>query len=247
MRAFMFDLDGTLSDSVPIILRTSRLTCAELGIETDDATLLNQVGLPMLQTGEMFLGPGRGQEYVDCYYRHYDPEGLQPFPGVPQMLKELKQAGFILALVTSRRQDSTLDSLRRIGIGQMFEKVVCYEDTLNHKPHPEPLRFCCGEVGCAPDQALYVGDSIYDVECATAAGLWSCGVTWGVAGPEKMAAQHPVYLARSVPELHDRLLNINTGKHLPSLEALLGREDGEAEGDGDGDQHLPTLNELLSR
>ena len=224
MRAFMFDLDGTLSDSVPIILRTSRLACQELGIRTTDEELIRQIGLPMSRTGEMFLGPGRAQEYIDCYYRHYDASGLQPFPGVPEMLRDLKQAGFILALVTSRRQDSTFDSLRRTGLEGLFERVVCYEDTRNHKPHPEPLRFCCGEVGAAPDDSLYVGDSIYDMECADAAGLWTCGVTWGVAGEEGMTAKNPVYLARSVAELHDKLLNINTGKHLPTVAELLARE-----------------------
>ncbi|MBR2782609.1 MAG: HAD-IA family hydrolase [Firmicutes bacterium] len=224
MRAFMFDLDGTLSNSVPIILRTARLACAELGIDASDDQLRDQIGLPLFQTGETFLGPGRGQEYVDCYYRHYDPTGLEAFPGVREMLTDLKQAGFTLALVTSRRQDSTEDSLRRTGLEGLFERVVCYEDTLNHKPHPEPLRFCCGEVGCAPDVSLYVGDSIHDMECADAAGLWTCGVTWGVAGEAGMAEYGPVYLAHSVDELHDKLLNINTGKYLPSVADLLARE-----------------------
>ena len=241
MRAFMFDLDGTLSNSVPVIIRTAKLACAELGIETSEEELLNQIGLPMSRTGEMFLGPGRGQEYIDCYYRHYDPEGIVGFPGVPEMLADLRQAGFKLAVVTSRRRDSTLDSLRRIGIEDMFERVICCEDTLNHKPHPEPLRFCCSEIGCAPDVSLYVGDSIYDMECANAAGLWSCGVTWGVAGEEGMAAQHPVYLAHTVAELHDKLLNINTGKYLPTADELMARSQ-----QSDSDQP-PTLDELLGR
>ncbi len=130
MRAFMFDLYGTLSNSVPIILRTSRLACKELGIEVSDEVLQHQIGLPMTLTGEMFLGPGRAQEYIDCYYRHYDPSDLTAFPGVPEMLADLKQAGFTLALVTSRRQDSTFDSLRRIGIADMFELMrTRYEGT----------------------------------------------------------------------------------------------------------------------
>ena len=212
-----------MSDSVPVILRTARAACAELGVEADDQLLRAQIGLPLFQTGEDFLGQGRGQEYVDCYYRHYDPAGLAAFPGVPEMMADLQRAGFILALVTSRRRDSTLDSLSRIGLTDAFQKVVCCEDTLNHKPHPEPLRFCCGEVGCAPADALYIGDSVHDMECAEAAGLWSFGVTWGVAGFDAMAAQNPVYLVKSVPELHDRLLNINTGKHLPGLDELLAR------------------------
>lgn len=224
MKAFMFDLDGTLSNSVPIILRTARLACRELGIEVSDEVLKQQIGLPMTRTGEAFLGPGRAQEYIDCYYRHYDPSDLTAFPGVPEMLADLKDAGFTLALVTSRRQDSTFDSLRRIGIADAFDRVVCFEDTKNHKPHPEPLRFCCGEVGCAPDVSLYVGDSVYDMECADAAGLWTFGVTWGVAGETGMAQKNPVYLARSVEELHDKLLNINTGKFLPTVEDLLTRE-----------------------
>ena len=223
MRAFMFDLDGTLSNSVPVILRTARAACAELGIEASDEVLRQQIGLPMTHTGELFLGPGRAQEYIDCYYRHYDPSDLQAFPGVKEMLIDLKEAGFTLALVTSRRQDSTLDSLRRTGLEGLFDCVVCFEDTLNHKPHPEPLRYCCGEVGCGPDDSLYVGDSIYDMECADAAGLWTFGVTWGVAGEEGMAAKHPVYIAHTVAELRDKLLNINTGKHLPGVDELLAR------------------------
>ena len=223
MRAFMFDLDGTLSNSVPVIMRTARLACDELGLELSDDTLRGQIGLPLFQTGETFLGPGRGQEYVDCYYRHYDPTGLTAFPGVKEMLVDLRAAGFILAIVTSRRQDSTEESLRLTGLEGLFDRVVCYEDTKNHKPHPEPLRFCCSEVGSAPDISLYVGDSVHDMECADAAGLWTCGVTWGVAGEEGMAQYGPVYLAHSVAELHDKLLNINNGKYLPTVADLLAR------------------------
>ena len=223
MRGLMFDLDGTLSNSVPLICRTSQLAFAELGLEFREKQVRDFIGRPLLEAGEAHLGPGRGQEYVDAYYRHYDARGLQAFPGAREMLEDLKAAGFSLAIVTSRRQDSTWESLKIIGLEGLFQQVVCFEDTCHHKPHPEPLRFCCGEIGVAPDQALYVGDSIYDIQCAEAAGLWSCGVTWGVAGEEMMKQANPVYLCHSMAQLHDRLLNINTGKHLPTMEDLLKR------------------------
>ena len=120
MKAIMFDLDGTLSNSVPIICRTAQAAFAELGLEFDLAQIRDFIGRPLVEAGEAYLGPGRGQEYVDAYYRHYDASDLAAFPGAREMLLDLRAAGFKLAIVTSRRRDSTEESLRLTNLDGLF-------------------------------------------------------------------------------------------------------------------------------
>jgi len=96
MTAFLFDLDGTLHDSVPVICHVSQLAYAELGLERSLEEIKKTIGVPLVKTGEELFGPGNGDLYRLTYQRIYqEQESLFPlraFPGIPEMLSALRES-----------------------------------------------------------------------------------------------------------------------------------------------------------
>ena len=97
MNAFLFDLDGTLSDSVPQIMHTLRRTFDDMGMKATDEELMLTIGVPLVDTGEKFLGKGRGLEFADRYralFLEDDPMfPIRAFDGIPEMLRALRAKG----------------------------------------------------------------------------------------------------------------------------------------------------------
>jgi pyrophosphatase PpaX len=209
MTAYLFDLDGTLADSLPIILQSSRLALAELGREASDARIISLIGMPLLETGELLLGPGQGELYRDCYHKHFtslDTGCLTAFPGLAELLARLQAAGGKLACVTSKRQQPAEISLTRIGLLPYFPVLVSAENTERHKPDAAPALTALHLLGAQGEKAVFIGDSIFDIGCANNAGLLSCGVTWGAGTEAELREAGAAYIAHNVAELSAILL-----------------------------------------
>lgn len=201
---FLFDLDGTLADSVPLILACSKRTQAELAIPWDEGRQLSLIGKPIWEIGAAIAGPGQEQHYIDVYQKHYHHmhDALcQPFPGIPQLLQQLQQAGATLAVVTSRRQEGTYRSLEHMGLTNYFQAIICAEQSASHKPEPGPALVALAQLGKDPTKAVFIGDSFYDLRCGRQAGTQTCGVTWGAGTLESIQAEMPDYIATTVADL----------------------------------------------
>ena len=109
MAAFIFDLDGTLANTIPIIRRVARITSEQYGIPTTDEDIDRYIGVPLIVTGEEVLGKGRGEEYTLAYAKNYQAHKseLQAFPGIVPMLQALAEAGAKMAIATSKREKPT--------------------------------------------------------------------------------------------------------------------------------------------
>ena len=212
MTAFLFDLDGTLNDSIGLIVQSSRETYAELGIPGTDDDILDTIGVPLLTTGETKLGPGRGQEYLSCYLRHYDANRplfpTKAYDGSAEMLAELRRAGGKLALVTAKRRDMTRDNLQAIGLIDAFDVIVDFSSTAKHKPDPEPALFALEQLGESADNAWFIGDSVHDLGCALQARIGTVAVLWGAGREKEIAALHPDYMVATMDELCALLLRL---------------------------------------
>jgi len=209
---FLFDLDGTLADSVPLILACSKLTHQELNIPWDEVRMKNLIGVPLLETGEILAGKGNGKTFFDAYQRHYTvmhDTMCKSFPGIETMLQDLYNQGASLAVVTSRRRWGTERSLEYMNFAQYFKTSVCAEDCKTHKPDPEPAFLALSAMGKAPKNAVFIGDTFYDVRCAQNAGCFSAAVTWGAGERDQLVTEAPDFLADNVHALHQWLL-----KHL---------------------------------
>ena len=162
----LFDLDGTVVDTVELIVASFRhATRTVLGEVLPDEYILAGVGRPLRVQMER-LSAERWQELYDVYreynHRRHD-ELIRGYEGIEDVLRELKAAGRRLGIVTSKSIDTTQMAFRALGLAEHFDAVVTAGDTSEHKPAPAPLLLCLERLGATAAQAVYVGDSPFDV------------------------------------------------------------------------------------
>ena len=109
------------------------------------------------------------------------------------MLKALHERGCRCGIVTSRTHDQFDYGFSPLGLDGYFDAVICMEDAPRHKPAPDPLLECLRRMGGTADEAVYIGDSACDMECAAAAGVKSCLALWGI--PEGACIRADIELA----------------------------------------------------
>ena len=178
----LFDLDGTVVDSGPIILASMRHATREvLGTEHTDDELMQAVGGPGLEAQLSVFGPDDVDELVRVYRAHNEPlhDTLEAFAGMEDVLVRLRAEGRRLGVVTAKRRSAVELAFASVPLGHLFETVVGGDETEKHKPDPEPLLLAAERMGVDPSQAAYVGDSPFDVGAAKAAGMYAIAVTWG--------------------------------------------------------------------
>lgn len=207
----LFDLDGTVLDTYAPILESMRYaTKTVLGEPLPDAELIAKVGQPLVVQMQTFAADhGYAPEVADeltRVYREFSERDLdeksKPFPGVPEAIAALKNAGFTVGVVTSKRVALATKSLKAHGLFDVFACVNGAEDSAAHKPDPEPLLAAAKKLGVSPDRCVYVGDSPYDLQAAHAADMPCVGVAWGkFFGREVLLEQMPSVLIASPEEL----------------------------------------------
>jgi pyrophosphatase PpaX len=201
----LFDLDGTLIDSGPIILASMRhATRTVLEREFADDELLAQVGGFGLHEQMRVFDDSRVDELVRCYREHNEPlhAELDWCRGLRPTLDRLKEEGRALGIVTTKRRKTVDLAFAALPLERYFDVVVCLGDTRRHKPHPEPLLHALDRLGRAPAEAAYVGDAPFDIAAAKAGGLFSVGVTWGgIHSRERLEAEEPDAIVTTAEEL----------------------------------------------
>jgi pyrophosphatase PpaX len=193
----LFDVDGTLIDTIPFIVETFQYVFAQYQITgVSEEHILASIGVPL----ESYLSQFKQAEtstLIDTYIR-FNKRGLDHataiFLGIPEMLTDLRALGMPISVVTSKRHASALHTLAVFGLENSFDRVFAKEDTLQHKPHPAPLQFAMRQLGYEdPSRVLYVGDSIHDIQSAKAAGCPACAVGWSRMPLHELKAAQPLY------------------------------------------------------
>jgi pyrophosphatase PpaX len=122
-------------------------------------------------------------------YRSYHRDNFGPmisvFPGVRELIKELKARGYTLAVVTSRLPSTTMEGLEKYELTDCFDLVVTCDDCKKFKPDPEPVLIALEKLGKKAEEAIMVGDTMHDIMCARAAGVKSVLVAWALAVSEE--------------------------------------------------------------
>ena len=200
LRAVVFDLDGTLVDTMQLILDTYVDTIRSLGgpdLTTDDVLAKFHVG-PTPALLEHFLERPISAEDMERYHAAYEQAiaGLQPFPHVLEVLEQLSRAGYRLGLFTSATRRAAVRVLTRARLDRHFEAVVGGDEVTHPKPAPDGLELVCRQLGVRPNQAAYVGDALVDLECARHAGALAIHARWSgasqVQAGEHVVAEHPI-------------------------------------------------------
>jgi pyrophosphatase PpaX len=214
-QGILFDLDGTLVDSLELILSSYRHTMSRhLGRAMPDEEWLNTMGKPLRVQLESFADTPEQQEAMFLTYIAHNEANhqhlIQPFPRMQETVIALKRAGFKLAVVTSKIRDHALRELRSVGLEGLFDGLVSASDVERPKPDPQPVVQALKGIGVAAADALVVGDSLYDLLSARAAHTDSAAALWGPFDRIRLAPGKPKYWLDDVAELLP-LLGVATG------------------------------------
>ncbi|HEX4747167.1 MAG TPA: HAD-IA family hydrolase [Gaiellaceae bacterium] len=205
-RIVLFDLDGTLIDSGSIIVASMQHAVRSvLGREIPPEELGMHIGGQGIVAQMEAIDAERADALVDAYKEHNDGlhETLEAFDDLVALLPRLKVEGRKLGIVTAKRHRTVGLALERFpALADAFDVVVAHEDTERHKPDPEPVLVALEKLGGVAEEAVYVGDSPFDIGAAKAAGVFSVAVGWGGIHPdERLLAEGPDAFVRTPEEL----------------------------------------------
>jgi len=194
----LFDLDGTLIDSVQLILESYRHTLASHGIPPrTDEEWLRGVGTPLAAQFAPWRDDQGTLEAMIATYREYNLANhdrmVREFPGVVETVRAVRAKGLKTGLVTSKARSGALRGLRLVGLDDAMDVLVCADEVTNPKPHPEPVAKAVGLIGADPATTLFVGDSIHDLNSGRAAGVRTAAVLWGPFSRAHLAPGTPDY------------------------------------------------------
>ena len=181
VKVVMLDLDGTLLDTVGDIIAAANLMRGTLGFQPLEAAVVrNFVGKGItnlvaktLKDAVGEVGPTALKVAVANFERQYETcfdQTSQPYPGVVDGLKAMKNAGFRLGCATNKLEKYTLPLLEKTGLRDYFDILVSGDTVAEKKPHPMQLKYAAEFFGCKTSEMLLIGDSINDAEAARAAG-----------------------------------------------------------------------------
>ena len=205
----LFDLDGTLIDSGEVILASFRhATQTVLARVIPDEVLMANVGGHGIRAQMVEFDVERADELVSVYREHNlaTYAGVAVFPGIADVLDSLHGEGRQLGLVTVKGRPTVALTFEMHPLEHYFGTVVTGDDTVRHKPDPEPLQLALERLAADPTGAVYVGDSPFDIRAAKAAGIASVAVGWGrIHRRERLLAEQPDVFVERPEELLDAL------------------------------------------
>jgi len=206
--AVLFDLDGTLADTVELILRCYRHTMrVHLGAPLPDERWLAGIGTPLrTQLSEFARDADEALAMAETYsafQKTIHDEMVAPFPGALEMVGELRRRGVGVAVVTSKRREMAGRTLARCGFGDAYDVLVAADDVERAKPHPEPVLRALDQLrlGGMADRTLFVGDSPFDLRAGRAAGTRTAAALWGPFGHDVLEAEAADYYLSSPMEV----------------------------------------------
>ncbi len=205
IKAVLFDLDGTLLNTNDLIMKSFRLTFEHYFKDRlfSDEEIIDCIGPTLHQTGAKYY-PQDVEGFVSTYrtyYVKYHDELINVFDGVEGMLKQLKELGLILVVVTSKKKDMTIKGLNHTNLLDYFDLIVSSDDIKCPKPNPEPIEYVLKELKLKPEEVMMVGDNSHDIECAQQAFVKSVGVGWALRGADYLRSFNPTYIIGKAKEL----------------------------------------------
>lgn len=194
IKIIILDFDGTLGDTTDLIVKTTQATIKELGLpERTDAECAAMIGLRLVEIPPV-LFPGCDMD-VDLYaltyrrlFNEFNTDGaVELYPNVIETLTALKDKGYILTIASSRSNASLTGYIRNLGLTSTISYIVGANDVKEGKPDPAAVNMTLDKFGISPEEAIVVGDTVFDVRMGINAGTHTCAVTYGNGSIESLA------------------------------------------------------------
>jgi len=204
LTAVLFDLDGTLLDSFDLISESFKQACRQvLNRDLSHKEVMARWGWPLRFRFEA-VDSSRVDALIDAYqarYRASHDRMIALFPGVREMLDALKTHRIRMGIVTSKRRPTTRLAIERLQLSPYFDAVVTEQDVPAPKPAPDPVFAALRELDAAAEDALMVGDAVFDMQAAQAAGVRGAAALWGTREEDALLATGPDFILRAPADL----------------------------------------------
>jgi len=209
----IFDLDGTLVDSLRGIADTLNRTLVAHGLPgQSDANVRSFVGNGLRNLVTRAAPQGADPVLIDSlltlYRKDYDltwQQGTAPYPGIPAMLDELRRDGFTMAVLSNKLHEFTVTMVHGMFPNIHFAQILGQRDGMPHKPDPAGALQIAEAMDAPADNCIIIGDSTMDIETAANAGMRSIAVSWGFHGRRRLEAAGPGHIIDDPTELRPLL------------------------------------------
>ncbi len=192
-RIVLFDLDGTLIDSIDLIVDSYQYAFRTHGLTPlSREEIVDGIGTPLVAVFKRFTDDPTVIDQWIATYREFNLANhdtmVRAFPGAVEMVRSIRGAGRRLGLVTSKNVSGANRGLALVGLDGVMEVIVGSDTVTRHKPDPEPVVRALEQLGATPDEAVFIGDSHHDVESGRAAGVRTIAVCWGPVSRDRLRA-----------------------------------------------------------
>ena len=211
MKACIFDLDGTLTNTLESMTYSVNLTLEEMGlskITKDQCRLFVGNGARVLIEKSLKAAgdtdASRIEEGMEIYGRIFDRNctyHVTPYEGIPEMLKALKDKGIQLAVLSNKPDRQTVKVVKAIFGEELFDKVQGQTAEIPSKPSPLGPLAIAKEFNAKPSECLYMGDTNTDMDTGNAAGMFTIGVTWGFRPRKELEEHHAAKIVDKPEEI----------------------------------------------
>ncbi|MED3561589.1 pyrophosphatase PpaX [Bacillus xiapuensis] len=200
----LFDLDGTLIDTNELIIATYLHTLEKYypnKYKRED--VLPFMG-PTLHEAFSTVDPDRVEEMI-LEYRTFNLANhdllVKEFPNVLETIQTLKEKGYKLGIVTTKKHDVSLKGLRLMKLEEYFDVIVAMDHVTKVKPDPEPIFKALEQINSTPKETIMVGDNFHDILAGKNAGTKTAGVAWTIKGRDYLAKYEPDYMLENMADL----------------------------------------------
>jgi pyrophosphatase PpaX len=210
--AVLFDLDGTLIDSIALLLASMKHTFQGRSRKPTDAEWIEGLGTPLPKQLTPYVESDEDRERLVNRYRTFQHENhdrlMSHYSGVIDTLALLYQRGHPLGVVTSKGNMMMERGLKFIGADDYIEVAIGYDSVHIHKPDPFPVRAALEKLEYQASEAVFVGDSPHDINSGNDAGVITIAALWGPFRRDQLEPHNPTYFLddiKDLPALLDRI------------------------------------------
>jgi len=202
----LFDLDGTLIDSIELILSSMRYAFAKHEREApSDEEWTAGIGIPLFTMFRRYARDDADHRSLIGAYREHQFANhdrlVRCYDDVVDTVKWLRERGHSMGIVTSKGEYLAMRGLAHVGLARYMDTIVGADSSTRHKPDPEPVRIALHRLGCPPDNALFIGDSVHDVIAGNAAGVTTVAALWGAFRRPELEPGQPSHWLERISDL----------------------------------------------